>query len=156
MRVTDLSGVWRFQEDPRGSGMEEKWFHYTLTDQINIPGIMQAQGYGDDITHDTCWMSSLHDNMWYLREEYKGAQAEGVNVPFLAQPPKHYMGKAWYQREFEVTEEDEGSYFRLFIECAKWNTKVWVDDEYVGGEMSLCAPHEFALGSLSVGEHRHR
>ncbi len=154
MRVTDLSGVWRFQEDPRGSGMEDKWFHYTLTDQINIPGIMQAQGYGDDITHDTCWMSSLHDNMWYLREEYKGAQEEGINVPFLAQPPKHYMGKAWYQREFEVTEEDAGCYFRLFIECTRWNTKVWVDDEYVGGEMSLCAPHEFALGCLSVGEHR--
>ena len=154
MRVTDLSGIWRFQEDPQGHGIGDKWFHYTLKDQINIPGIMQAQGYGDDITHDTCWMSSLHDNMWYLREEYKGAQEAGVKVPFLSQPPKHYMGKAWYQREFEVSREDAGSYFKLFIECTKWNTKVWVDDEYVGGEMSLLAPHEFALGFLQAGEHR--
>lgn len=154
MRVTDLSGIWRFQEDLQGNGIEDKWFHYILKDSINIPGIMQAQGYGDDITHDTCWMSSLHDNMWYLREEYKGAQSEGVKVPFLSQPPKHYMGKAWYQREFEVADEDEEMYFSLFIECAKWNTKVWIDDEYIGGEMSLCAPHEFPVGFLSKGEHR--
>ena len=154
MKITDLSGIWRFQEDPQGNGIEDKWFHYILKDTIKIPGIMQAQGYGDDITHDTCWMSSLHDNMWYLREEYKGAQEDGVKVPFLSQPPKHYMGKAWYQREFEVSEETAGCYFRLFIECTKWNTKVWVDDEYVGGEMSLCAPHEFGLGILHAGEHR--
>lgn len=154
MKITDLSGIWRFQEDLQGNGIDDKWFHYNLKDSINIPGIMQAQGYGEDISHDTCWMSSLHDQMWYMREEYKGAQEEGVKVPFLSQPQKYYMGMAWYQREIEIDEDDDGAYFKLFIECVRWNTKVWIDDIYVGGEISLCAPHEFTLGFLTAGEHR--
>lgn len=150
----DLSGTWRFQEDSQGCGEAERWFHYDLTDSVSIPGIMQAQGFGDAITEDTCFMSSLHDNMWYLREEYKAAQKDGLKVPFLSQPPRHYLGKAWYQTEFEVTGEEAGAYYRLFLECTKWNTKVWVDDEYRGSEMSLCTPHEFRLGRLDAGIHK--
>ncbi len=150
----DLAGTWRFQTDVRGDGEADKWYLYQLKDSVNIPGIMQAQGYGMDINEDTCFMSSLHDELWYMREEYKCGQEEGIKVPFLAQPPKHYMGKAWYQTDFRVATEDGGLYHELFIECTKWKTKVWVDDECVGEEMSLCAPHRFALGCLKSGDHR--
>ncbi len=149
-----LAGTWRFQTDVRGDGEADKWYLYQLKDNINIPGIMQAQGYGNDINEDTCFMSSLHDELWYSREEYKCGQAEGMKVPFLAQPPKHYMGKAWYQTDFRVTAEDDGLFHELFIECTRWKTKVWVDDVLAGEEMSLCTPHKFSLGCLKAGDHR--
>ncbi len=150
----DLAGTWRFQTDVRGDGEADKWYIYQLKDSVVIPGIMQAQGYGADINEDTCFMSSLHDELWYMREEYKGAQENGIKVPFLSQPPKHYMGKAWYQTDFNVPAANDACLHELFIECTRWKTKVWVDDECVGEEMSLCAPHRFMLGCLKAGYHR--
>ena len=43
-------------------------------------------------------MLSLYDKDWHLREDYKAHTAPGnVKVPFLSQPPRHYLGAAWYQ-----------------------------------------------------------
>ncbi|MBQ9765665.1 MAG: hypothetical protein IJW18_05675 [Lachnospiraceae bacterium] len=152
-QIIDLAGTWRFQTDVRGDGEADRWYDYNLTDSVEIPGVMQAQGYGVDINEDTCFMSALHDELWYMREEYKVGQKEGMKVPFLSQPPKHYMGKAWYQRDFYV-KEDEDLYYVFNIECTKWKTKVWLDDVLIGEDMTLCAPHTFNIGRIRKGEHR--
>ena len=48
-------------------------------------------------------MLSLYDKQWPLREDYKTHTTPGqVKVPFLSQPPKHYLGAAWYQREIDI------------------------------------------------------
>lgn len=152
----DMSGKWNIslQEDTgERSG------------DILLPGILQAQGYGNEISIHTPWVSSLHDDFWYEQEEFKFAQEDGVKVPFLAQPPKHFTGKAYYRKIFCIeenagrengfTEEEisveENWYF--YMELAKWRSTVWVDGEEKGGDVSLCAPHEICLGRLSEGEH---
>ena len=71
---------------------------------ILLPGILQAQGYGNEISIHTPWVSSLHDDFWYEQEEFKFAQEDGVKVPFLAQPPKHFTGKAYYRKIFCIEE----------------------------------------------------
>ena len=119
---------------------------------IVLPGILQAQGYGDEITQDTPWVSGLHDALWYQREEYRYAQEDGCQVPFLSQPPRHYIGRAWYERAIEV-ETDEKEELFLFIEMTKWQSLVWLDGVYVGGDCSLCAPHEICLGNVAAGKH---
>jgi hypothetical protein len=117
---------------------------------VQLPGILQSQGYGFPITKDTPWMSSLHDPLWYQREEYQYAQEEEMNVPFLAQPPLHYIGRAWYEKEVELSEK--GQYF-LFLECTKWRSYIWIDDIYRGTACSLCIPHVINLGTLEKGKH---
>lgn len=119
---------------------------------IVLPGILQAQGYGDVISEETPWVSGLHDALWYQREEYQYAQEEGCQVPFLAQPPRHYVGRAWYEREIEMA-EDSGEEMFLFIEMTKWQSSVWLDGVYKGGDCSLCAPHEIGLGKITAGRH---
>ena len=95
----DLSGEWRFAMDRNDEGVNQAWFTRDLKDGIALPGILQAQGYGDDITTKTPWVLSLYDKNWDQREDYKTHTAAGnVKVPFLSQPPKHYLGAAWYQR----------------------------------------------------------
>lgn len=121
--------------------------------EISIPGILQAQGYGDDVTKETPWVSGLHDPLWYERGEYQYAQEEGCQVPFLSQPLKHYIGRAWYEREICVEENSEEEW-TLFIELTRWKTSVWLDGVYQGGDLSLCASHEISLGKLSSGTHR--
>jgi chitinase len=53
--VVPLSGVWRFAADPADEGLVSSWENQTLGDRIRLPGVLQAQGFGDDVTVDTRW-----------------------------------------------------------------------------------------------------
>jgi hypothetical protein len=152
-----LDGEWRFALDRADMGVNEKWFARDLADKILLPGILQAQGYGDDISTDTPWVLTLGDAWWKiqpasLREHF--SQPGHVEVPFLSQPPKHYLGAAWYQRDFDVPTNWSGKHFTLFLERAHWQSKVWIDDQEFPANDSLVAPHITDLGVLTPGKHR--
>ena len=153
-QTIDLSGRWTVALDREGIGEGQHWEEKEFSDEIQIPGILQSQGYGDPITKKTDWVQSLYDPLWYEREEYQYGQENGVNVPFLSQPPRHYTGKAWYQTRFHVSENQENLWSRLYLECTRWKTSVWVDGRKIGEERSLCTPHCFELGQLTAGDHR--
>jgi len=109
----NLAGEWRFALDRSaeqrdsgattptltpGDGVTQEWFKRDLTDRIKLPGILQAQGYGNDISTNTPWVLALGDAWWKLqpaslRDHF--SQPGRVEVPFLSQPVKHYRGVAW-------------------------------------------------------------
>ena len=150
----DLKGQWRIELETN-EGMQ--------SGVIQLPGILQGQGYGNPITNETPWISSLHDNFWYEQEEYKQAQEEECLIPFLAQPPRHFLGKAYYEREFIIEENnrkdgserdrDVSEEWFLRIELTRWRTTVWIDDRYIGEDCSLCTAHEIPCGRLEEGRH---
>ncbi len=132
------------------------------TGAIRLPGILQAAGFGNPITRKTPWVSALHDAFWYEQEEYKFAQEDGVNVPFLSQPPRHFLGQAVYERTFVVpyTEGNQNNKenhlqeeWHFYVEAARWKSQVWVDGEQRGEDCSLCGPHDIKIGNLEPGEH---
>ncbi|HEY0944304.1 MAG TPA: hypothetical protein VGD81_03525 [Opitutaceae bacterium] len=152
-----LAGQWRFALDRADAGVTERWFERALADRIALPGILQAQGYGDEIRPDTPWVTTLGDAWWKLQPESlraKFSQPGKVEVPFLAQPPRHYLGAAWYQRDVDVPASPQPRRFVLFLERAHWETTVWVDDKAFPANNSLIAPHVTDLGILSPGKHR--
>src|SRR5262245_24434366 len=55
----DLAGKWRFAMDRTDAGLKEQWFTRELADRINLPGILQSQGFGDEISVDTTWVAAL-------------------------------------------------------------------------------------------------
>ena len=135
--------------------MQQQWFMRPLRDYIRLPGILQAQNFGNDIATDTPWVLSLYDRYWYLREDYKAYTERGrVKVPFLSQPPRHYLGAAWYQRDIEIPRYMQGRRVLLTLERPHWQTTVWIDERIIGTEKSLVAPHVYDLGLLSLGRHR--
>lgn len=151
----DLSGEWRFAMDRDDEGVNQAWFTRDLKDGIALPGILQAQGYGDDITAKTPWVLSLYDKNWDQREDYKTHTAAGnVKVPFLSQPPKHYLGAAWYQRDIDVPAAWRGKRVALFLERPRWGSTLWIDARKIGSNLSLVAEHEYDLGLLAPGRHR--
>lgn len=79
--------------------------------------------------------------------------ASDLQVPYLSQPVRHYLGVAWYQREIEVPEEWAGKRIELLLERTRWQTNVYVDDKLIGSNRSLVAPHPFDLGMLKPGKH---
>ena len=52
----NLAGSWEFSLDRADSGVKEKWFDKKLADDITLPGILQSQGYGDDVSTSTPWV----------------------------------------------------------------------------------------------------
>lgn len=139
----DLSGEWHIRLETK-NGVQEG--------RICLPGILQAQGYGDPIDRDTPWVSSLHDPFFWEREEYKREPGEAFLVPFCAQPPRHFLGEAVYERAFAIPETAEE--WLLYLEAVHWRTKVWVDGKLLGGDCSLCTAHKIGLGRLTEGVHR--
>lgn len=153
--VISLEGTWRFAMDRTDSGIREQWHLRDLTDHIILPGVLQAQGYGDDISTDTPWVLSLYDRNWYLRKEFrKYGQSDEVKVPFLCQPPKHYLGAAWYQRDIDIPENWKGLRVGLVLERTRWKSTLWIDDQKIGSQDSLVVPHYYELGRLAPGRHR--
>lgn len=151
--LMDLAGKWDvWLENAEEKVPEEERPKKMPDGSVTLPGILQAQGYGNPVTVDTPWISGLHDPFWYEREEYSYGQDEGLSVPFLAQPPRHYIGRAWYERTFTVTEDTEDEFY-LFVELTRWRSFAWVDGMPRGGDCSLCTAHQISLGMLSAGTH---
>ena len=165
----NLTGEWRFALDrsterlePQppgrempvlnpGDGITQEWFKRDLPDKIRLPGILQAQGYGDDISTNTPWVLGLGDAWWKLqpaelREHF--SQTGHVEVPFLSQPPRHYLGAAWYQRDINIPRNWRGRHVTLFLERPHWKSTAWLDDTEIGSDDSLCAPHQFEVGRV--------
>ena len=155
--ATSLAGNWRFAMDRTNVGASAGWFRKPLTADahISLPGILQTQGYGDEITADTKFVAALpRDMRWYLLPQYKAYTVPGhVLVPYLSQPVRHYLGVAWYQRDIDVPEGWAGKRLDLFLERTRWQTDVYIDDKLIGSNRSLVAPHEFDLGVLKPGKH---
>jgi hypothetical protein len=151
----DLSGQWRFSIDRADVGVTEGWFKRDLPDKIKLPGILESQGYGDEITSATKWVAILGTKPYMTDPKYDRYKVAGnVKVPFLSQPPRHYLGAAWYQRDIEIPAAWQGKRVHLFMERPRWETTVWIDDKRIGSCNSLVAPHEFELGLLTPGKHR--
>jgi len=154
-RRIDLSGTWQFALDPADSGVREQWFSKDLRGRIRLPGVLQSQDYGDEISTRTPWVLSLYDRYWYLREDYKVYTEPGkVKAPFLSQPPRHYLGAAWYQRDIQIQQYLQGRRIVLTLERPHWGTTVWIDGQMIGSNLSLVAPHAYDLGAVSPGRHR--
>ena len=66
----DLSGQWNFELDPHDQGLEANWFTRKLAQTIQLPGSLQSQGYGDEISVDTPWTGSIVDQSWFTEERY--------------------------------------------------------------------------------------
>lgn len=151
-----LAGQWRFALDPQAAGVNEQWFARDLANRVALPGILQAQGYGDAVSTDTPWVAALpRDMRWYLLPQYQPYTRPGrIKMPYLSQPPRHYLGLAWYQREVEIPTAWANQRVTLFLERTRWESTVYLDGRRVGSCRTLVAPHNYDLGILAPGRHR--
>jgi hypothetical protein len=127
-QTMDLSGTWTFQLDYEKTGERERWFEKDLEESINLPGSTDEQGFG---------VKATELQKTRLTREYR------------------YVGPAWYQKTIPIPESWQGKHVELFLERAMWETKVWLDDHFIGYGESLCVPHRFDLsGYITSGRHR--
>ncbi len=152
----DLSGSWRFKADHEDVGITQRWFEQAFEKEINLPGSMAVNGYGEEISVNTQWTGLVVDSAWYKSDRYKKYRQPGnIKVPFWLQPEKHYVGVVWYQKTFTIPVAWQGKHLELFLERCHWETSVWIDDREMGMQNSLGTPDLFDLGQdLEPGKHR--
>lgn len=152
----DLSGEWQFQMDPQDRDDEEKWYETTLPETVRLPGSMEENGKGDDITLKTEWTGDIRDPEWYKDPNYAPYYLDpigGIRFPFWLQPLKKYAGAAWYQKKVIVPNDWKEKSIRLVLERPHWESTVWVNGQLVGTQNSLATPHVFVVSPhLRVGE----
>lgn len=123
--VLSLAGDWRFEI----AGAEDKAFARVLPGKIRLPGTMDDAGLGP-----------------------KNTKAPTLEGPYRLYD---YAGPAWYQRDIEIPQAWQGKRVALFLERCRWVTTVWLDDQRIGSQDSLIAPHEYDFGvGVKPGKHR--
>jgi hypothetical protein len=153
-QTLSLSGQWRFQLDRADAGIRGQWFARQLEDTIRLPGSLPAQGIGDDVSVSTPWTGSIVDGSWFTAPEYaKYRQRGNVKVPFWLQPEKYYAGVAWFQRDVKIPKDWAGKRVVFSLERPHWETRLWLDDKFIGTNISLSTPHEYDLGEPGPGKH---
>lgn len=158
--VIDLAGSWRFALDPNDEGHAAEWFspHSTaLNSHCTLPGSVQEQGFGHDVTPDTKWTADRNGNDKFdVDPKYAPYRVEGnTKFPYWLQPLKYYAGLAWFARDVTMPDDWRGRRVVLHLERPHWQTTVWVDGVIVGPPCdSLSTPHEYDLTTvLTPGPH---
>ncbi|MDB2155451.1 sugar-binding domain-containing protein [Clostridium butyricum] len=117
MEQINLHGQWKFKLDGNKAGITEKLFNKNFDDIIILPTTTS--------------------------EAKKGILNTDVELGFLTDLYK-FEGYAWFSKEVTFPKNDGEKYFELIIERTRI-THVWIDEEYVGTENSLCTSHHYDI-----------
>lgn len=146
----DLSGQWMFRLDSLDRGCSEHWQSVDFKEYVTLPGAIQNQGYGNDITKDTPWLTNQsRSSSWFIHPMYEEfREGEKVYYPNNFQPDKHYVGAAWYKKEICVPENLKNQEILLSFERVHWQSTLWIDDVLVDSCNTLLAPHVYDISKI--------
>jgi len=74
--IIPLTGDWYFRLDPENKGIVQKWYEARFVDVAKLPGSIQAQGYGNEVTAETEWWDGTLKGVWKtdpMYEKYRQA-----------------------------------------------------------------------------------
>ncbi|MEI8225491.1 MAG: sugar-binding domain-containing protein [Bacteroidota bacterium] len=122
-----LNGSWQFALDTARIGIAEKWYAWTLSDSVKLPGTLDENKKGIPNTN---------------RQETMRLSRELM-----------YAGMAWYQKEVTIPKSWKGQIIRLMMERTK-PTRIWVDTVLAGSSDDILTAQYYDLSShLTPGKH---
>lgn len=153
--AVSLDGAWSIRLDPDNIGIAQGWFSARAGEARPLPATLPALGLGDRPSVATKWTGTLESREYYTADSYAHyREPDNFKVPFFLQPETYYTGAAWYQREITVPKSWSGKRVELSLERAHWETRIWLDDRFVGQCESLATAHVYDLGLLTPGTYR--
>lgn len=143
----DLSGKWDLQLDTAAS---QEIPHWSNTQSIHLPGTLSEAKEGQPLTVQpglpppTVERLNLARGLLFNRP--KNYSNDNTSLMHLYQRFS-YVGPAWYRRTVEIPSNWKDKDVELFLERVIWQTKVWVNGQWMGSQNSLVAPHRYEIGS---------
>lgn len=146
----DLSGQWMFRLDPSDKGILENWNDSIFNEYITLPGALQNQGYGDDVTAKTDWLTDQsRSSSWFIHPMYdEFRKDDNLYYPNNFQPQKHYVGAAWYKKEIYIPETYKDRELLLSFERVHWQSTLWIDGLLVDSCNSLLGSHVYSISKF--------
>ena len=149
--VISLAGEWKFAIDSLDQGVAEEWYNKVLEETVTLPGSMAENDKGNDVSLKTEWTGDIIDKSFFTEKKYERYRQPGnFKVPFWLQPVKYYKGAAWYQKEFDLPVEMEGTCIFLYLERPHWESTVFVNGQRAGTENSLAVAHQYDITDLII------
>lgn len=132
MKSLNISGEFYCTLDPNDNG-ESFGFQNGNWDEENLiclPGTLNSNKMGTPINE----------------EDFTEINGKSLDMP---RPAYEYIGKAWYKKNVFISKEDlQNKEAVLYLERIIFQSKVWINGEYVGENSSLSTAHQ-----LSVTKH---
>lgn len=152
-----LAGTWQFRLDPDNQGQSHQWAQKPWHDSstIQLPGSLQDQGFGNDVTLDTPWTGTVRGKIYYHDKQYAPYRKPGnIKIPFWLQPKKHYIGVAWCRRTIHIPVDWQHQDIILYLQRTHWSTTLWIDGNRVGERHTLSTPNRYNITkALSESDH---
>ena len=146
--IISLEGAWDFKLEP---GPDFVLQDAQFDDYVILPGSMLTNGKGTPVSVNTQWTGSLYDSSYYFNPYMEKYRHEGqMKFPFFLTPDKHYVGAAWYRKNVYIPRDWNDRRVTLFLERAHIETKVYVNGNEVGRQMSLSTPHRYDITKFLV------
>ena len=146
--IISLEGAWDFKLEP---GPDFVLQDAQFDDYVILPGSMLTNGKGTPVSVNTKWTGSLYDSSYYFNPYMEKYRHEGqMKFPFFLTPDKHYVGAAWYRKNVYIPRDWNDRRVTLFLERAHIETKVYVNGNEVGRQMSLSTPHRYDITKFLV------
>lgn len=150
----ELMGNWNFLLDKAGTLTSEDISGFSGT--LRLPGSLQEQGYGEELSVDTEWVGQIVDSSWFYAPEYEEYREPGnVKLPFMLTPSKHYTGVVWYSRTIDIPQTWQDRPVEFFFERPHWETELYIDGQKLICDCpnSLSVPHRYYSEPLMAGKH---
>lgn len=156
LQTIDLTGKWYLALDKEDKGIGEKWFQQHFNkEQINLPGSLQMQGFGEKPSLESDWTIGNITTLLKDKRYAKYTHADDFICPYWLTPKRVYVGPAWYQKTVTIPKSWENKRIVLLLERPHWKTTVWVDDKNTGSQNTLGTAHEYNLTDyLNIGQHK--
>lgn len=120
-----LHGEWKVVLDSLDQGEKNLWFEsFPNGKTIELPGTLDQAGLGTEYKTNSPVQNEVFAHLTRQRE---------------------YIGKAWYQREIDISSEWANKALELNLERVIWSSKVWINGVLIGDQMSLVGFHKFKI-----------
>ncbi|HMP92568.1 MAG TPA: glycoside hydrolase family 2 TIM barrel-domain containing protein, partial [Phnomibacter sp.] len=98
---------------------------------------------------------SIYDSSFFFNPRLaKYRRPNNIHIPFWLTPARYYVGAAWYQKEINIPENWGHKRIIVHLERCHTETKLWINDQQIGLQNSLVAPHEYDVTPwLKPGRH---
>lgn len=142
----DLSGKWELQLDPQDSGVAARLFEKSFDDTIRLPGTLAEAGKGKALSLKPS-LPVIPPENFNPRKGLTFGRSTNYMVEDAVldhlQPRFSYTGPAWYRREIEIPKSWTNKDVELSLERVMWESRVWVNGQFIGTQNSLTTPHRF-------------
>lgn len=134
-QIISCAGEWNFELDEQDCGIQEQWFHRSLTNSgFQIPGSTASNHVGEKVVID------------------KGLTKEAVKC---LRQEERYVGVVWYQKRVTIENMELKNQILLYLERVMWESSIWVDGIFVGKRDSLSAAHVYDITEALKGRNEH-